>query len=85
LKESVQVRVLSFPGSSKGNQERRQNEKAKNAEDPDVVVSTGFHSLGMAVVAHAFGFVPYERIPILKWLVAAGGVGLFIYGLTWPH
>jgi hypothetical protein len=21
------------------------------------------------------GFVPYERIPILKWLVAAGGVG----------
>ena len=54
-------------------------------KDPDVVISTGFLALGMAVVAHAFGFVPYERIPILKWLVAAGGVGLFIYGLTWPH
>lgn len=54
-------------------------------KDPDVVISTGFLALGMAVVAHARGFVPYERIPLLKWLVAAAGVGVFIYGLTWPH
>lgn len=54
-------------------------------KDPDAVISTGILALGMAVVAHAFGFVPYERIPLLKWLVAAAGVGVFIYGLTWPH
>lgn len=54
-------------------------------KDPDVVITTGLLALSMAVVAHAFGFVPYERIPLLKWLIAAAGVGLFIYGLTWPH
>ncbi len=54
-------------------------------KDPDVVISTGLLALGMAVVAHAFGFVPYERFPILKWVIAATGVAVCIYGLTWPH
>jgi hypothetical protein len=54
-------------------------------KDPDVVISTGILALGMAVVAHALGFVAYERIPFLKWVIAAAGVGLCFYGLTWPH
>lgn len=52
---------------------------------PDVVISTGILALGMAVVTHALGFVSYERIQFSKWVIAAAGVGLCLYGLTWPH
>jgi hypothetical protein len=53
--------------------------------ETDVVIGMGIMAVGMAVFVHALGFVPYERISFLKWLVAAVGVGVFIYGLTWPH
>lgn len=56
-----------------------------NVMETDEVIGIGIMALGMAVFVHALGFVPYERIPLLKWLVAAAGAGVFIYGLTSPH
>jgi uncharacterized RDD family membrane protein YckC len=44
----------------------------------------GICALGIALCVHAFGFVPYQRIPLVKYLIAMAGVALFIYGLFWP-
>ena len=55
------------------------------AMDPNAVMGIGIMALGMAVVVHAFGFGPYARVPWLKYVVAAAGVALFLYGLAWQH
>lgn len=47
----------------------------------DAVVGLGINALGIAVVVHALGFVPYQRIPAVKYMVAATGIVLFVYGL----
>lgn len=63
---------------------RRLNRFTGTPNDPQDVVALGIVALGIAVVVHAFGFVPYHRIPVLKYLLAAAGVVLFVYGLKWP-
>jgi hypothetical protein len=47
--------------------------------NPDTIVG-----LGIALLLHAIGFVPYERVPFLKYLLAAAGLALFLYGASWP-
>ncbi len=53
-------------------------------KNPEDVAALGICALGIALCVHALGFVPYERVPLLKWLLAAAGVAVFIYGLFWP-
>lgn len=53
-----------------------------HAYEGAAVVGLGLNALGIAVFVHALGFVPYERIPWLKRLVAAVGVDLFICGFV---
>lgn len=52
--------------------------------NPNTIVAFGIVGLGIALFLHAIGFVPYERVPFLKYVLAAAGVALFIYGLSWP-
>jgi hypothetical protein len=53
--------------------------------ETDDVVSLGICALGMALFAHGWGFVPYTRIPFLKYLVMGLGVVAFVYGLSWAN
>lgn len=52
--------------------------------NPDTIVAFGIVGLGIALFLHGIGFVPYERVPFLKYVLAAAGVTLFVYGLSWP-
>jgi hypothetical protein len=52
--------------------------------DPHASIRIDFCALGLAVITHAFGFVPYQRFQILRYLLGIGGVALFVYGLARP-
>lgn len=52
--------------------------------NPEELVALGISALGLALVVHAFGFVPYDRVPLLRYIFAAVGVSVFFYGLAWP-
>jgi hypothetical protein len=41
----------------------------------------GVSIIGLALFVHAFGFVPYQRYPVLRWLLVLGGVSLFFKGI----
>ena len=45
----------------------------------------GVCALGVALFVHGLGFVPYERIRFLKYLIASLGIVLFIVGLFWEQ
>jgi hypothetical protein len=49
----------------------------------EAAIALGITTLGLCLFVHAFGFVPYQRIPIVKWLLAAAGVAVFILGILW--
>jgi hypothetical protein len=51
--------------------------------DPSTRIPAGICALGIAIFLHGLGFVPYQRIPGLRYLIAAVGTGVFIYGLSW--
>jgi hypothetical protein len=51
--------------------------------DPSTRIPVGICALGMALVLHGLGFGPYQRIPGLKYVIAALGVAVFVYGLVW--
>lgn len=63
---------------------RKLNRFTGTWRNPEDVVALGICALGIALCVHALGFVPYQRIPLVKYLLAAGGVALFIFGLFWP-
>ena len=51
--------------------------------DPTTRVAAGICALAMALFLHGLGFVPYQRVPGLRYIIAALGVGVFVYGLAW--
>ncbi len=51
--------------------------------DPATRIPAGICALGMALFLHGLGFVPYQRVPGLRYVIAALGVAVFIYGLAW--
>jgi hypothetical protein len=51
----------------------------------EAAVALGITALGICLFVHALGFVPYERFPLLKWLLAAAGVVVFFIGLSWER
>jgi hypothetical protein len=48
-------------------------------------IAVGVCALGIALFVHGLGFVPYERIRFLKYLIATLGIVLFIVGLFWEQ
>ncbi len=64
---------------------RKLNRFTGRPVETDDVVSLGICALGMALFAHGWGFVPYTRIPFLKYLVMGLGVVAFVYGLSWAN
>jgi hypothetical protein len=44
-------------------------------------VEVGIGVLGVAVLLHAWGFEPYKRHPIIRALLTAAGIALFLKGL----
>ena len=46
-------------------------------------MSIGISCFGMALFLHGLGFVPYERIRGLKYVVCALGIVVFFLGLSW--
>ena len=61
---------------------RRGDYLFRRSMNPETIVSLGILGLGIALFLHAIGFVPYKRVPFLRYALAAGGVALFIYGAT---
>jgi|tagenome__1003787_1003787.scaffolds.fasta_scaffold14693138_1 hypothetical protein len=53
--------------------------------DPSTRIPVGIFALGLALILHGMGFVPYQRIPGLRYVIAALGVAIFVYGLVWHH
>ena len=51
--------------------------------DPIGSAGLGIVYFGMALVLHVFAFVPYERVPFLKYVVGFVGIALFFYGAQW--
>lgn len=58
---------------------------ASHATTGEAAVGMGIMTLGICLFVHALGFVPYERVPLLKWLLVAAGVGVFFLGLSWER
>jgi uncharacterized membrane protein len=48
---------------------------------PESIEWSGVSILGMALFAHALGFVPYRRYPIVRWLLVAVSIIMFFYGM----
>jgi hypothetical protein len=76
--------ALAAYGVSRIAHPRELNRFTGRWRNPEDVVALGICALGIALCVHAFGFVPYQRIPLVKYLIAAAGAALFIYGLYWP-
>jgi hypothetical protein len=51
----------------------------------DAAVGFGIMTLGICLFVHALGFVPYERVRGLKYILAAAGVSVFLLGLLWEQ
>ena len=47
----------------------------------DNAVALGVTALGVCLFVHALGFVPYQRLPVLKWTLVVAGVTVFFLGL----
>ena len=67
-------RLISHPN--------RPNRFTGTPSDPQDMIALGIAALGIALCVHAFGFVPYDRIPVFKYLLALAGVVLFFMGLN---
>ncbi len=47
-------------------------------------IPAGLVALGIALFLYGLSFVPYQRGPGLRYVIAAIGGGVFVYGCGWP-
>lgn len=49
------------------------------------VMALGGLALGIALIVHAFGFVPYARVPFLRYALAVTGTAIIFVALKGCH